>query len=208
MMSEDRAPAATNISWQPDPIGRVRRERVSGHRGAVVWFTGLSGAGKTTIARGVEAALGARRVHAYVIDSENVRHGLSADLGFSPEERREHLRRLGEVARMFADAGVIALVSVISPYRAMRRRIRELVGPDFLEVHVATPLAVCESRDPRGLYARARIGLIPDFTGVSAPYEEPEDAELVLHPENEPVEASVRRVVSFLDNFAVLEVPR
>jgi len=207
-MSDDRPIAAPHLSWQPDTVGRARREAVAGHRGAVVWLTGLSGAGKTTIARGVEAVLVDRGLRSYVLDAENIRHGLNGDLGFAHADRVEHIRRLGEVAKLFADAATIVLIAVISPYRWMRRQVRDLIGRDFLEVHVATPLAVCEARDPRGLYHRARSGEIPEFTGVSAPYEEPVDAELVLHPENESVDESVAKIIAFLENFNVLKPPR
>lgn len=199
--------APPNLTWQVDAVGRARREAIAGHRGAVVWLTGLSGAGKSTIARGVDAILAERGVRSYVLDSENVRHGLSRDLGFALDDRVEHIRRLTEVAKLFADAATILFVAAISPYRWMRRRARDVIGHDFLEIHVATPLEVCEARDPRGLYRRARSGEIPDFTGVSAPYEEPIDAEMVLHPENEGVDESVAKVIDFLDNFNVLRLP-
>ncbi|MCB9732426.1 MAG: adenylyl-sulfate kinase [Deltaproteobacteria bacterium] len=190
---------AKNIRWQPDLVGRARREALAGHHGVVLWLTGLSGAGKTTVARGVEEALVDRGLRAYTLDAENVRHGLNADLGFSPEDRAEHIRRLGEVAKIFADAATICIVACIAPYREARAKIRQRIGADFLEIHVATPLAVCEERDPRGLYARARRGEIPNFTGVSAPYEAPLDAELELHTEGRPVAACVDEIVAFLE---------
>ena len=153
------------------------RARLMGHRGLVVWFTGLSGAGKSTIAEAVEQHLTTHGMHAYRLDGDELRTGLSSDLGFSPRDREENVRRVGEVARLMADAGLIVLVALISPYRSDRDRVRERVGDRFVEVFVDTPLDICESRDPKGLYLRARQGLIPEFTGVSAPYEEP------LHPE-------------------------
>jgi len=206
-MSDHRPEAVPNIDWQVDGVGRSRREAVAGHRGAVVWLTGLSGSGKTTIARAVDAVLVERGVHSYVLDSENVRHGLSRGLGFSLDDRVEHIRRVTEVAKLFADAATILFVAAISPYRWMRRRARDVIGRDFLEIHVATPLEVCEARDTRGYYRRARVGEITEFTGVSAPYEEPVDAELVLHPESESLEVCVQKVVDFLDSFNVLRLP-
>lgn len=198
-------PAASNITWQPDPLGRSGREARAGHRGCVVWLTGLSGSGKTSIARGVAAALAERGARAYVLDAENVRHGLNADLGFSPEDRAEHVRRLAEVARLFADAATLAVVACIAPRQALRDRVRAIVGADLLEVHVATPLAVCEARDPRGLYRRARAGEIPDFTGISAPWEPPADPDLTVPAGEEPLEASVARVMAALDARGLFE---
>jgi len=197
-------PLAPNIIWQPDLDGRARREALAGHRGVVVWFTGLSGAGKTTIARGVERLLLARGLHCYVLDAENVRHGLNEDLGFAPANRAEHVRRLGEMAKVFADAAIITLVACIAPYQAMRDRLRQSMAGDFLEVHVATPLAACEARDPRGLYRRARRGEIPDFTGISAPYEPPLAAELVLTTEARPVSACVTEVIALLARRGII----
>ena len=148
-----------------------------GHRGLVVWFTGLSGAGKSTIAEAAEQRLTQLGMHAYRLDGDELRTGLSSDLGFSPADREENVRRVGEVARLMADAGLVVLVALISPYRSDRDRVRGRVGDAFVEVFVDTPLDICESRDPKGLYRRVRQGLIPEFTGISAPYEAP------LHPE-------------------------
>ncbi|TNF29725.1 MAG: adenylyl-sulfate kinase [Deltaproteobacteria bacterium] len=206
-MPDDSPALAPNIAWQVDGVGRARREAIAGHRGAVVWLTGLSGSGKTTIARAVDQILVERGIRSYVLDSENIRHGLSRGLGFSLDDRVEHIRRVTEVAKLFADSATILFVAAISPYRWMRRRARDIIGGDFLEIHVATPLEVCEARDPRGLYRRARAGEIADFTGVSAPYEEPVDAELVLHPESESLEQSVGKVLDFLDSFNILRLP-
>lgn len=144
-----------------------------GHDGLVVWLTGLSGAGKSTIAEAVEARLSGLGIHSYRLDGDELRTGLSSDLGFSADDRRENVRRVGEVARLMADAGLVVLVALISPYRADRDSVRERVGDPFVEVFVDTALEVCEARDPKGLYLRARQGLIPDFTGISAPYEAP-----------------------------------
>lgn len=160
-------------------IGRSDREELNGHRGALVWLTGLSGAGKSTIALALERKLHNRGIHSYLLDGDDLRQGLNSDLGFMPEHRVENIRRAGEVARLMVDAGLVVLAAFISPYRADRQMVRErFARGDFLEVFVDTPLAVCEQRDPKGLYVRARSGEVPNFTGVSAPYEEPQAPEL------------------------------
>jgi adenylylsulfate kinase len=175
------------------------RESLAGHRGVVVWFTGLSGSGKTTIARAVDRLLFESGRHSFMLDGDILRSGLNHDLGFSPEDRVENLRRVTEVSRLFADAAVLCLVSAITPYEQDREHARARIGPErFVLVHVATPLEVCEARDAKGLYRRARAGELPDFTGVSAPYEEPRSAELTLRPEDgDPTEMG-RRVVELL----------
>jgi adenylyl-sulfate kinase len=162
-------------------VTRRDRERLLGQRGAVVWFTGLSGSGKSTVAHALEERLARDGRLTYVLDGDNVRHGLCQDLGFAPADRRENIRRVGEVAALLVDAGVLVLTSFISPYRSDRDRVRQILGADFLEVFVDAPLAVCEARDPKGLYQKARAGAIPEFTGVSAPYEPPEHPDLHLH---------------------------
>jgi bifunctional enzyme CysN/CysC len=170
-----------HITWHRGDVDRD--ERLSS--GATIWFTGLSGSGKSTIAAACERLLLERGRPAYVLDGDNVRHGLNGDLGFSAEDRAENVRRVGEVARLFADAGVVALVPLISPYRADRDRVRNAhaeAGLAFIEVHVATPIEVCEQRDPKGLYAKARTGEITGFTGIDDPYEAPLSPELVLMP--------------------------
>jgi bifunctional enzyme CysN/CysC len=170
-----------DVVWHRGAVARTDR----GATGATVWFTGLSGSGKSSVAVEVERALVAGGRPAYLLDGDNVRHGLNADLGFSAADRTENIRRIGEVARLFADAGVVALVPVISPYRSDRGRARavhEAVGLPFVEVFVDTPLAVCEQRDPKGLYARARAGEIAGFTGIDDPYEPPEHPDLRLTP--------------------------
>jgi bifunctional enzyme CysN/CysC len=183
---------SSDVVWHEGAVGRSDRPSL----GATVWFTGLSGSGKSTVAVEVERALVARGRAAYLLDGDNVRHGLNADLGFSAADRSENIRRIGEVARLFADAGVIALVPVISPYRADRQRARvihDAAGLPFVEVFVDTPLAVCEARDPKGLYARARAGEISGFTGIDDPYEAPEHPDLRLTPDaGDPAEQAVR----------------
>lgn len=174
-------PGARNLTWHAGALTAAARAQKIGQRGAVVWLTGLSGSGKSTVGMALEAALVGRGRVAYVLDGDNVRHGLCADLGFSAADRAENVRRVGHVAQLFADAGVVVIAAFISPYRADRQAIRDRL-PDnaFFEVHLATDLAVCEARDPKGLYQRARAGEIADFTGISAPYEPPDTPELVL----------------------------
>lgn len=191
---------STNITWHPGHIARPERQDLLGQRGAAVWLTGLSGSGKSTVAVAVEAELVKRGRLAYVLDGDNVRHGLNANLGFSPEDRTENIRRIGEVAKLFVDCGVIVLTSFISPYRADRDAVREIFEPgDFMEVHVDADVATCESRDPKGLYKKARAGEIPEFTGISAPYEAPLNAELVLDTATLSLEQSVNTLMEFLD---------
>ncbi|MGF1582959.1 MAG: adenylyl-sulfate kinase [Gemmataceae bacterium] len=174
---------ATNITWHEGHVDRVQRESLLKQKGATLWFTGLSGSGKSTIAYTLEHALVEQGRLSYVLDGDNIRHGLNKNLGFSPEDREENIRRIGEVAKLFADTGVLLLASFISPYASDRdqvRKIHEEAGLPFCEIFVNTSLAVCEERDPKGLYKKARAGEIKGFTGIDAPYEEPTKPELVL----------------------------
>ena len=191
---------ATNIVWHAGNVTREDREKINGHKGFTVWFTGLSGSGKSTVAVAVEKALWDRGVRTYILDGDNVRHGLNANLGFSPEDRTENIRRIGEVAKLFNDAGLVALTAFISPYRADRDKVRALMAAgDFLEVYVDCPVEECEKRDVKGLYAKARAGQIKEFTGISAPYEAPDKPELVLPTHQLSEEQSVAKVISFLE---------
>src|SRR5256712_10288479 len=165
---------ATNIVWHQGAVTRADRERLSGHRSATVWFTGLSGSGKSTIAVALEKALWERGVHAFVLDGDNVRHGLNKNLGFSPADRTENIRRIGEVAKLFTDAGLVALTAFISPYRADRDQVRAIMqAGDFIAGFVDCPVGTCEQRDGKGLYKKAPAGEIPQVTGISGPHEEP-----------------------------------
>lgn len=187
------------------PVSNEERLRRAGHRGAVVWITGLSGAGKTTLALAAERALFERGCQVFVLDGDKVRNGLCADLGFSLPERSENIRRIGEVARLFFEAGQIVLVSAISPLQADRERARFLIpSPYFLEVYCRCPLAVCEQRDPKGLYRKARAGLLPEFTGVSSPYEEPTAPELVVDSTTSSVDEEVARLLDALERQKIL----
>ncbi|MEM7626876.1 MAG: adenylyl-sulfate kinase [Planctomycetota bacterium] len=199
-------PKSTNVTWHGGDVGPDARRANMGQRGATVWFTGLSGSGKSTVAVAVEKMLVDRGRHVYRLDGDNVRHGLCANLGFSPEDRDENIRRIGEVAKLFADSGMICLCSFVSPYRAARRMVRELhenAAPalPFFEAFVDVPVEVAESRDPKGLYAKARAGEIQDFTGVSAPFEAPAPgaAEIHLKTHEQSLDASAQAVVAVLD---------
>ena len=198
---------ATNIHWHEGNITREERWKALDCTGCTMWFTGLSASGKSTIACALEQVLVDRGVNCYRLDGDNVRHGLNSNLGFSAEDREENIRRIGEVAKLFADAGVVTLTSFISPYVADRDRVRkvhEAGGLRFIEVYVDTPIEVCEERDPKGLYKKARAGEIRGFTGIDDPYEAPEGAELVLKPGEEDVEGCVRRCLEYLEGSGVI----
>jgi adenylylsulfate kinase len=197
---------ATNITWHQADVTRQDREKTNGHRAVVLWYTGLSGSGKSTLAHAVENALVARGCRTCVLDGDNVRHGLNKDLGFSPQDREENIRRIGEVSKLFCDAGVIASTAFISPYRADRDKARQINGDSFIEVYVKCNLDVCEERDPKGLYKKARAGEIKEFTGISAPYEEPDKAELVIDTSNETLQESADRVLAYLEERGILSV--
>ncbi|MFQ5746579.1 MAG: adenylyl-sulfate kinase [Gemmatimonadota bacterium] len=198
---------STNITWHDVHVSREDREKRNGHRGAVIWLTGLSGSGKSTIACEVDRQLHELGARSYILDGDNVRHGLNRDLGFSPEDRAENIRRIGEVAKLFAESGALVLTAFISPYRADRDLVREIMTRegDFIEVHVAAPLEVCEERDPKGLYVKARAGEIPNFTGIGAPYEEPLDPELVIDTGALDVPASAGLVLEYLREHGYIE---
>jgi len=187
-----------NVVWQESQVTREMRESQNGHRGAVLWFTGLSGAGKSTLANAVEVRLHAMGAHTFVIDGDNVRHGLCADLGFSDIDRVENIRRVSEVAGLFVQAGVLTLTAFISPFRADRAQARKLIGDAFIEIYCDSPLEVCESRDVKGLYKRARAGEIPAFTGISSPYEPPEHADCVVQTGTQTIEQCVDDIIQWL----------
>ena len=190
-----------NIFWTEGKITARARALRSGHRGAVVWFTGLSGAGKSTLAQALERDLFHHGMHTYVLDGDNIRHGLNSNLGFSPEDRVENIRRVSEVAKLMADAGAVVITAFISPYRMDRRRAREIAlegNAEFIEVFVDAPLEVCEARDPKNLYKKARAGKIREFTGIDAPYEAPEDPEIVVRTDQQTVDESVATILEQL----------
>src|SRR4051812_13316917 len=192
---------STNISRTAGGVSTAEREARQGHRGAVVWLTGLSGSGKTTISCALERVLFDLGLQVYVLDGDNIRHGLNANLGFSRADRAENIRRVAEVATLIADIGVVAIAAFISPYREDRRRARAIAqaaGKEFIEVYLDGSLEVCEQRDVKGLYRRARAGGIAEFTGISAPYEEPLAAEVVVHTDRETVSGAVAQLLAFL----------
>lgn len=195
-----RAKVNPNIVWQPTQVTREDREETLQQRGRVVWFTGLSGSGKSTVAVEVERRLVKAGRATYLLDGDNLRFGLNRDLSFSADDRQENIRRIAEVAKLFADAGIIVLAAFISPYRADRDALRKSMGEGrFIEVSVNTPLAVCEERDTKGLYAKARAGELSDFTGISAPYEEPENPELAIDTSQVPLGDAARNVVAVIE---------
>jgi bifunctional enzyme CysN/CysC len=190
---------ATNITMVGHGVAREARHVRNGHKGGVLWFTGLSGAGKSTLALALEARLFAKGYHVYVLDGDNIRDGLNANLGFSPADRAENIRRVGEVAALFADAGFLVISSFISPYRADRERARAAAPEAFHEIFIEAPLEVCEARDPKGLYKRARAGEIAEFTGVSSPYEPPESPELVVHTGEGAVDDCLSELMAYVE---------
>jgi adenylylsulfate kinase len=186
-----------NIVWHHATVTRARREMQNGHRSAIVWFTGLSGSGKSTLAHAVEENLHQQGCRTFVLDGDNVRHGLSGDLGFSSKDRIENIRRIGEMAKLFMEAGVIVLTAFISPYRADRERVRGMVEHgDFIEIFCNAPIEICEARDVKGMYKKARAGQIAEFTGISSPYEVPENAELTVDTGRAELDACVQQVIS------------
>jgi adenylylsulfate kinase len=194
-----------NLTWVDGYLTREDRERLHGHKGAVIWFTGLSASGKSTIARHLEKALYAIGCSTYVFDGDNVRHGLCSDLAFSPEDRAENIRRIGEMVHLYVDAGIIAIAAFISPYRRDRKRIRELVGRDrFVEIYVECPVEICAARDPKGIYEKAKAGIIKEFTGISAPYEPPEDPAVVIHSHQEHPIKSAQQVLGLLKKMRII----
>ena len=194
-----------DIKWQQHDVNAAQRQALFGHQSAVIWFTGLSGSGKSSVANALEQALAAQGKHTYLLDGDNVRHGLCADLGFSAEDRTENLRRVGAVAGLMVDAGLLVLSAFISPYRSQRELVKSLIPPGkFIEVHIATPLEVCEQRDVKGLYKKARAGEISHFTGISDPYEAPEAADLVLDTSVTSLEDSVQQLLALLKQKQII----
>jgi adenylylsulfate kinase len=196
---------ATNIVWHQGAVTRDDRTQLNGHRGCTVWLTGLSGSGKSTVAVSLEKHLLERGVRTYILDGDNIRHGLNKNLGFSPDDRTENIRRIGEVAKLFTDAGLVTLTAFISPYRADRDQVRAIMQDgDFVEVFVDCPVEVCEERDVKGLYKKARAGEIKEFTGISAPYEAPLKPELTILTAGQSVEESARQIMDHLERSGVI----
>ena len=199
MTDEKSKTTNQNIVWHNPTVFRKDREKLNKHKSAILWFTGLSGAGKSTLAHAVEDHLHKLGIRTFVLDGDNIRHGLCKDLGFSNEDRTENIRRIGEVSKLLMDAGIIALTAFISPFRADRQIVRDLVNKgDFIEIYCNADLTVCESRDTKGLYKKAREGQIPEFTGISSPYEEPENPEVILETGNLEISECVDQIMTYL----------
>ncbi|MDA7975172.1 MAG: adenylyl-sulfate kinase [Pirellulales bacterium] len=225
-LSEQRTNGAeeVDVRWHESTISRDQRETSAGHRGCVIWFTGLSGSGKSTLANEVDRQLHARGHRSFILDGDNVRHGLNASpkiletihgqpfakrfgLGFGPEDRQENIRRVGAVAELFTQAGIITLTAFISPYRSDREAVRKMLpAADFIEVYVKAPLDICESRDPKGLYKKARAGEISGFTGIDAPYEEPEKAEITVESTTKSPQVLAEQILVWLERAKVIPV--
>lgn len=200
---------SSNVVWSDTEITKERRNKLNNQRSAILWFTGLSGSGKSTIANALEEYLHRQQLRTYILDGDNVRHGLCGDLGFSDEDRKENIRRIGEVAKLFIDAGVMVLTSFISPFREDRDLVRNIVHDfEFIEIHVKCPLEICEARDVKGLYQRARKGEIKQFTGIDSPYETPDDAEITLDTSALSVEDSVEKIYEYLLNNSYLHIEK
>lgn len=192
---------STNIVWYDFNIDRAFRERFKGHKSRVIWLTGLSASGKSTIASELEKSLFKRGVEVYILDGDNIRHGLNKDLGFTPEDRKENIRRIGEVVKLFLDSGSVVITSFISPYREDRDFVRNILNEgDFIEVYVKCPVEECINRDPKGLYKKALNGEIPEFTGISAPYEEPLNPEIVVETDKMSVSECVQEILDYIED--------
>lgn len=190
---------SNNITWHDSEVTKEERQNRNGHKSAVIWFTGLSGSGKSTVSVALEKALFNEGKQTYRLDGDNVRHGLNKNLGFSPEDRTENIRRIGEVAKLMVDAGSITVTAFISPYKQDRDNVRAILEDgEFIEVYTKCSVEECENRDPKGLYKKARSGEIPEFTGISAPYEAPDHPEIILDTEHESIDQSVARVIQYL----------
>jgi adenylylsulfate kinase len=197
---------ATNIVWHDSKVTKEDRQKLNGHKSVVLWFTGLSGAGKSTLSVEVEKELHQRGIRTYILDGDNIRHGLNKDLGFSAEDRKENIRRIGEVAKLMVDAGIVTLTAFISPYREDREMVRQLLGEkEFIEIYVKCSLEECERRDPKGLYKKARAGEIKGFTGIDDPYEEPENPELVVETDKQTLEESIKQIIAYLEENGYLK---
>ncbi|MBI5974131.1 adenylyl-sulfate kinase [Staphylococcus canis] len=192
--------ANNHITWHDSVVTKAERQDRHQHKSAIIWFTGLSGSGKSTVSVALEKALFDKGIHTYRLDGDNVRHGLNQNLGFSPEDRKENIRRIGEVSKLMVDAGVLTITAFISPYATDRDGVRNIVDDgEFIEVYTKCSLEACESRDPKGLYQKARSGEIPEFTGVSAPYEAPSSPEIIIDTERDSIDASVAHIIDYLE---------
>ena len=196
----------TNIKWHESTINRQNLESLRGHKGMVLWFTGLSGSGKSTLANALNEALHSKKVSTYLLDGDNIRHGLCRDLGFSDKDREENIRRIGEVANLFMNAGIVTITAFVSPFKSDREKVRKIIGKDFIEVFCAANLDICETRDTKGLYKKARLGEIKDFTGISSPYEIPKAPEIRVDTGSLDLNDSVRQIMKYLSEKELLDL--
>ena len=195
-----------NIKWHASSINRQNLETLRGHKGMVLWFTGLSGSGKSTLANALNEALHAKKISTYLLDGDNIRHGLCRDLGFSDKDREENIRRIGEVANLFMNAGIVTITAFVSPFRSDREKVRKIIGQDFIEIFCAASLNICETRDTKGLYKKARLGEIKDFTGISSPYEIPQDPEIIVETGSLDLNDSVEQIMKYLNAQELLNL--
>jgi adenylylsulfate kinase len=194
-----------NIIWHQSTVKKTDRYLLKGHKSCVLWFTGLSGSGKSTLANAVDYALYQQNIRSYVLDGDNIRHGLNSDLSFGVEDRRENIRRIGEVAKLFVDSGLIVSSAFISPFLDDRQLVRNMFEPrEFIEIFLNCPINICEDRDPKGLYKKARKGEIPDFTGISSPYEVPNDPEIIIETDTMTLDQSVEKILAYLKGEKIL----
>jgi len=200
MYSNKSETSEKNIKWHDISIDRKKLEKMHGHKSMVLWFTGLSGSGKSTLANALNEALHLKGISTYVLDGDNIRHGLCKDLGFSDRDREENIRRIGEVANLFMNAGIVSITAFVSPFKADREKVRSIIGKnDFIEIYCSANLSVCEKRDTKGLYKKARLGEIKEFTGISSPYEIPENPEIKIDTGNIGLTDSVQKIINYLD---------
>ena len=195
-----------NIQWHTSSISRKDLESLRGHQGMVLWFTGLSGSGKSTLANALNEALHSKKISTFLLDGDNIRHGLCKDLGFSDIDREENIRRIGEVANLFMNAGIVTITAFVSPFKSDREKVRKIIGKDFIEIFCAASLDICEKRDTKGLYKKARLGEIRDFTGISSPYEIPNDPEIIVNTGSLALNDSVRQIMKYLSEKNLLNL--
>tara|TARA_B100000575_G_scaffold275511_1_gene260173 strand:- start:904 stop:1530 length:627 start_codon:yes stop_codon:yes gene_type:complete len=195
-----------NIKWHPSSVNREMLEGLRGHKGMVLWFTGLSGSGKSTLANALNEFLHSKGISTFILDGDNIRHGLCNDLGFSDKDREENIRRIGEVSNLFMNAGIVTITAFVSPFQLDRKKVREIIGKDFVEIFCAANLDICEKRDTKGLYKKARLGEIKDFTGISSPYEIPSHPEIIVDTGSLDLLKSVRQIIDYLNEKKLLNV--
>ena len=195
-----------NIKWHPSSVDREMLEGLRGHKGMVLWFTGLSGSGKSTLANALNEFLHSKGISTFILDGDNIRHGLCNDLGFSDKDREENIRRIGEVSNLFMNAGIVTITAFVSPFQSDRNKVRKIIGKDFVEIFCAANLDICEKRDTKGLYKKARLGEIKDFTGISSPYEIPSHPEIIVDTASLDLSKSVRQIIDYLNEKKLLNV--